>query len=613
MKKIVSLILALLIVMSLGVNLAFATTESSVVITARNHNITTGEVTVSGKVADTRGSIPLMLTVEKGGVVIYLESGVTAPINNDTNYDDDNTFTFNAFRFTEDCTDGTYKFTVYARHINKSSSFEIEYVPNSVWYGIIKTVNDNKAVYDAATTDVTKQTVLDTVTAHIQSNILKTDLDSALYTTLSSNAKALISKTAVKNLYSIPATWAETEANVIQLSGAVAAFKAACAEGMVYAQLHDSFVSNDASASKTAFDAWYALNKTGLGLEAENGATAISENQFMTTVFPTIYNSLNFYKRLPSIANETNSLTLQKAFIDAVILTKVNDTPNATTLRPFVNTYKGYIGVNTTLWGNDNNTTAQSTALGAVVGKSYDTLALLASAIDGGFSTGGNNGNNGNNNIYSGTTSVGGNTGVVTGVINNNGKQPVSSDEAPFEDLDGYDWARDAIDFLYRREIISGRDEKTFDPAGLVTRAEFIKMLTLTYNFNAADKEAVTFGDVGYGDWFAQYVKTAAAMGVVTGDENGNFNPGAHITRQDMAVTVFRASAFPDATRALEFADAAYISDYAKAAVASLYEKGIVAGMGDMSFAPLENVTRAQAAQILYNVLAETSPEEVRR
>ena len=73
-----------------------------------------------------------------------------------------------------------------------------------------------------------------------------------------------------------------------------------------------------------------------------------------------------------------------------------------------------------------------------------------------------------------------------------------------------------------------------------------------------------------------------------------------------MAVTIYRASEFAEATDAHVFGDAADISDYAKSAVATLHENGVVSGMGDMTFAPKKNVTRAEAAKILYNVLIKT-------
>ena len=55
----------------------------------------------------------------------------------------------------------------------------------------------------------------------------------------------------------------------------------------------------------------------------------------------------------------------------------------------------------------------------------------------------------------------------------------------------------------------------------------------------------------------------------------------------------------------LLFNDSAEISDYAKEAVANLYSLKIINGMGDNMFCPKLSVTRAQAAQVVYNVITE--------
>ena len=45
------------------------------------------------------------------------------------------------------------------------------------------------------------------------------------------------------------------------------------------------------------------------------------------------------------------------------------------------------------------------------------------------------------------------------------------------------------------------------------------------------------------------------------------------------------------------------IADYAKTAVSALASANIISGMGDNTFAPNENLTRAQAAKLLYGAL----------
>ena len=74
-----------------------------------------------------------------------------------------------------------------------------------------------------------------------------------------------------------------------------------------------------------------------------------------------------------------------------------------------------------------------------------------------------------------------------------------------------------------------------------------------------------------------------------------------------MAVFAYRflnyANSAPEA-KAATFGDADSISTYAKDAVGALSGAGIINGMGDGNFAPGAFATRAQAAKIIYNVLA---------
>ena len=52
-----------------------------------------------------------------------------------------------------------------------------------------------------------------------------------------------------------------------------------------------------------------------------------------------------------------------------------------------------------------------------------------------------------------------------------------------------------------------------------------------------------------------------------------------------------------------EFADASSISPWAAEACTAMHKAGIINGVGANSFAPKDNVTRAQAAKILYEVM----------
>ena len=98
--------------------------------------------------------------------------------------------------------------------------------------------------------------------------------------------------------------------------------------------------------------------------------------------------------------------------------------------------------------------------------------------------------------------------------------------------------------------------------------------------------------------------KTGITQADISRLENGNANPDADITRQDMAVVLHRASAYCEIaldkvnSRAV-FEDKEEISDYAVESVEELQQAGIINGNGSGSFMPMAFATRAEAAKMI--------------
>ena len=172
-----------------------------------------------------------------------------------------------------------------------------------------------------------------------------------------------------------------------------------------------------------------------------------------------------------------------------------------------------------------------------------------------------------------------------------------------FTDMDGAAWAKAAVKALYEKGIVSGKTNTEFYPNNAVTRAEFAKLLVMCKNALVKDNTQY-FNDVAENSWYFDYVNSAYLINAVKGDDNGNFNPNDKITRQDMAVMIYRAMNMSDADLP-DFTDSDEISDYAVNAVGALYSKGIVSGMGNGSFAPRDFATRAQAAQMIYKLISK--------
>ena len=208
-----------------------------------------------------------------------------------------------------------------------------------------------------------------------------------------------------------------------------------------------------------------------------------------------------------------------------------------------------------------------------------------------GYSTGGGGGGGGSRYTPSVSPSNGNNSSSET-------------ENKAFSDIDSVSWAKEAIEGLFERGIINGREKGIFAPSDSVTREEFVKILVIAFNISSDNK--VSFDDVAPDAWYAPFVSAAAGRNVVSGIGGGMFGAGRSITRQDACVMLSRAAGYisDGEVKTISFTDSAVISDYAKEAVGQLASKGIVNGMTDGSFMPKKTITRAETAVMIYKSLA---------
>ncbi len=170
-----------------------------------------------------------------------------------------------------------------------------------------------------------------------------------------------------------------------------------------------------------------------------------------------------------------------------------------------------------------------------------------------------------------------------------------------FYDVPESHWGYEAISSLSTAGIISGYDAITFMPANNITRAEFTKLVCASFGIPLSK---ANFADVPEDAWYNGYVGGAGEYGIV-GGYGDTFGPNDCITRQDAAVIVYRALKNEDIVLngTADFADSLDISLYALTAVGAFKEYGILSGDGT-NFRPLANITRAEAAQLLYKALS---------
>lgn len=176
----------------------------------------------------------------------------------------------------------------------------------------------------------------------------------------------------------------------------------------------------------------------------------------------------------------------------------------------------------------------------------------------------------------------------------------ITERKTPFTDIKDYSWAKDSIESLYEKEIISGYDDDTFRPGEYITRAEFSKLIAEAFLKNAKgdSKADVSFSDVLKTDWFASFVEKNVKCGTILGYD-GKFNPLDFITREDASVILYRIIKTDGDFAASQFDDENLISEYAEDAVSFLSSANIVRGRENNMFAPKDSITRAEAAVLI--------------
>lgn len=177
------------------------------------------------------------------------------------------------------------------------------------------------------------------------------------------------------------------------------------------------------------------------------------------------------------------------------------------------------------------------------------------------------------------------------------------TEKSAFSDISDVAWAKTAIERLASSGILKGDGNGRFRPQDFVTREQFASIIVRAFDLSGAD-ENCDFADVEKGRWSYAEICKAYSAGIIKGAE-GVFMPEENITRQDAAVMLYRLTGVLGKNLSggkCDFVDEALISDYAKEAVQVLSEASVIMG-SDGKFLPLDKMTRAQAAVLVYRLL----------
>ena len=163
------------------------------------------------------------------------------------------------------------------------------------------------------------------------------------------------------------------------------------------------------------------------------------------------------------------------------------------------------------------------------------------------------------------------------------------------------DWFYDNVMDAAENGYISGMGDGTFNPTGATTRAQFASMIANAMGYEADPDVASMFPDVADDFWGKAAINFCAQNGIITGYDDGTFQPNKAITRQEAASILRNAFKLTESSSET-FPDDSAISGWAKESVYIVKASGLMKGdAGTGNFRPTDTIIRAEAASILMN------------
>ncbi|UTE77349.1 N-acetylmuramoyl-L-alanine amidase [Rossellomorea sp. KS-H15a] len=178
-----------------------------------------------------------------------------------------------------------------------------------------------------------------------------------------------------------------------------------------------------------------------------------------------------------------------------------------------------------------------------------------------------------------------------------------------FLDVDSDYWAKSEIEYLHSLEIINGYDSDKgtyFNPDHNVTRAQAAKMLVMAKGQKETSPSAQRYKDVPLNYWAAGWIEKAAQLGYFDGKDDGTFDPNGILTRAQMSkilANAFGLNIEASSDRPIVFSDIKP-DFWASTFINSLYYNGITDGTVK-EYRPQNYTTRAQFSVFLSRAKSE--------
>ena len=176
-----------------------------------------------------------------------------------------------------------------------------------------------------------------------------------------------------------------------------------------------------------------------------------------------------------------------------------------------------------------------------------------------------------------------------------------------FTDVSENDWYYESVKFAVENRLFSGISDRQFNPNGPMTRA---MLATVVYKMEGLPSGIYQnkFVDVEGDKWYTNAILWANAKGIARGYGHGRFGTNDPITREEVAVILYKYARFKgydienkvDLSTYDDFLD---ISPWAQEAMEWANANNIISGRSEKRLSPKDIATRAELTSILKKLM----------
>ncbi len=183
----------------------------------------------------------------------------------------------------------------------------------------------------------------------------------------------------------------------------------------------------------------------------------------------------------------------------------------------------------------------------------------------------------------------------------------VPSAQLPFEDVKQGHWFYEAVAYGYFNGLFNGISETEFAPNTATTRAMVVTVLYRMAGQPAVEGE-VSFTDVADNWYCTDAIIWAAENGIALGYPDGTFLPGQNVTREELAVFLYRFAKLAGADMSLSgdletFTDGKTVAPWAQEGMRWCVGAGLFRGDETGALNPCGAATRAEYATLVMRLL----------